>query len=60
MLSYTDQTRIYQEVVVGAEPPANESPEAKEWREKISKTVKESMDAGLTPDVPLDWEEDLE
>lgn len=60
MLTYTDQTRIAQEVMLGCEPPQDESSEAKDFREKVTKQTEEAKAQGLMPDIPLDWESDLE
>jgi hypothetical protein len=56
MLSYTDKSRIYQEVIVGAIPPDDEPTDAKEWRDTLTKSVAEAQEQGFTPDLDLDWE----
>lgn len=60
MLSYTEQMRIAAEATCGGVPPENESDEAKQFRAQISKEVAELKAKGLTPDLPFDWEADLE
>jgi hypothetical protein len=46
--------RIYREVVLGAEPPAEESERARKFRASLTRTVAELREQGKTLEFPFD------
>jgi hypothetical protein len=53
-LSSEEILRIYVEVILGADPPAEESERARNLRASLTKTVAELKAQGMTLEVPFD------
>lgn len=54
-LSHDEAARILRDVVLGVPEPAEESPAAKEWRQKMIAAKEEAEAQGLMLDTPFDW-----
>ena len=55
-LAYDDKVRIQKEVVLGLIPPANESEEAIQFRNKIVLDFKKAQADGHALSLPNDWD----
>ena len=56
MLTFTDQTEIYKQAILGIAGPATESPEAAAYRASCERDVRKAKEQGIMLDFPTDWD----
>ena len=55
-ISYDQKVKILERVILGVDPPENETPEEKVQREKYEVDKADADKNGWMLDFPLDWE----
>jgi hypothetical protein len=56
MLTFTEQTEIYKQAILGIAGPAAESQEAAEYRVSCERDVRKAKNDGIMLDFPTDWD----
>jgi hypothetical protein len=58
MLTFTEQTEIYKQAILGFAGPASESQEAAAFRSSCERDARKAKHDGVMLDIPCDWDSD--